>query len=385
MGVCSSKTSPLDDGENIGAYAPTSRKFHKTYALSQELGSGAYSVVKLGVHKVTGQETAVKICQKRNISASEMECTRQEIELLHDTDHPNIIQLFEVYDETNEFYIVTELVAGGELFERIVAKEHYNEKEARDLVKTFLEAMKYLHDRGIVHRDIKPENLLLRNKHDDSDVLVADFGFAKRVKDITKDEGPCGTPNYIAPEMLRGDQYGCEADIWSMGVVCYILLAGYTPFFEEDQRKLFDKIKKGKYSFHPDYWDSISPEAVDLIRKMMCVDQKERWTADQLLAHPWITAGDETLASKDISKTIKELKRYNARKKLRAAANAVILSNRMGRMMGMKPVWMVRQEQEEEAAKSASNDDAGDDFQGGNPDADDATEIGSIASTSREK
>jgi serine/threonine protein kinase len=195
---------------------------------------------------------------------------------------------------------VTELVAGGELFDRIVAKTHYTEKEARDLVKMFLETMMYMHEAGVVHRDLKPENLLLCSETDDSDIKIADFGFAKKTVDLLPSETACGTPGYVAPEILRGtyikyryvydkleiicmyncmcidgfmrifmfvhfymnvckytclyvhlgDRYGTEVDIWSMGVICYVLLAGYPPFYDEDQKKLFKKIKEGKYHFH---------------------------------------------------------------------------------------------------------------------------------------
>ena len=140
---------------------------------------------------------------------------------------------------------------------------------------------------------------------------------------------------YVAPEILRGDQYGSEVDIWSMGVICYVLLAGYPPFYDEDQKKLFKKIRDGKYYFHEEYWGNVSADAMDLIRKMLCVNQRQRWTANELLQHPWITAGDETL-NKDLTGTLVALKKFNIRRKFRAAADAVIIANRMSNMMGKK-------------------------------------------------
>jgi calcium/calmodulin-dependent protein kinase I len=169
---------------------------------------------------------------------------------------------------------------------------------------------------------------------DDADVKIADFGFAKRIKDLTPKETACGTPGYVAPEILRGDRYQAEVDIWSMGVICYVLLAGYPPFYDEDQKKLFKKIKEGRYHFHEDYWSNTSKEAINMIQNMLCVDQKKRWTAEQLLEHPWIKMGDETLQAKDLTGSINVMKKFNARRRLRAAADAVIMANRMSRIMG---------------------------------------------------
>lgn len=169
---------------------------------------------------------------------------------------------------------------------------------------------------------------------DDSDMKIADFGFAKRVKDLSPKETACGTPGYVAPEILRGDRYGCEVDVWSMGVICYVLLAGYPPFYDEDQKRLFKKIKEGRYHFHEDYWSNTSPEAIDMIRQMLCVDQSKRWTAEMLLKHPWITMGDESLVNKDLSNSITVMRKFNAKRRLRAAADAVIMANRMNRLLG---------------------------------------------------
>jgi serine/threonine protein kinase len=310
------------------------RKFNQCYMLAKELGSGAFSIVKLGIHLETGKKTAVKIVSKKKLSEEDFASLMTEIEILAELDHPHIIKLFETFDEGTDFYIVTELVEGGELFDRIVSKAHYTEKEARDLIKLMLETMAYMHGQGVVHRDLKPENLLLCSETDDSDIKIADFGFAKRIKDLSPKETACGTPGYVAPEILRGDRYGAEVDVWSMGVICYVLLAGYPPFYDEDQKRLFKKIKEGRYHFHEDYWGNTSPEAINMIQMMLCVDQTKRWTAEQLLKHPWITMGDETLEAKDLTNSIVVMKKFNARRRLRAAADAVIMANRMNRMLG---------------------------------------------------
>lgn len=275
---------------------------------------------------------AVKIVSKRKLSEDDLKALWTEIEILDSLNHPHIVKLYEVFEEGQEFYIVTELVQGGELFDRIVSKSHYTEKECRDLIKVLLSTLEYMHTNNVVHRDLKPENLLLMSDSDDTNIKIADFGFAKKISDLQAQEVACGTPGYVAPEILRGDLYGAEVDIWSLGVITYVLLAGYPPFYDDDTRKLFRKIKEARYYFHEDYWSGISPEAIDLIKRMICLDQKERWSASQLLNHPWILAQDEVLASKDITSTLVEMKRYNARRKLKAAANTIITLNRMKKM-----------------------------------------------------
>lgn len=336
------------------------KKFIQVYNLHQELGSGAFSVVKLASHRETHQKVAVKIVAKKKLTEEDLASLTTEIELLNDLRHPHIIQLFEVFEEDTEFYIITELVEGGELFDRIVQKSHYSEQEARDLVKIFLETMEYMHSSNVVHRDLKPENLLLTSVEDNADLKIADFGFAKKISELLPNETACGTPGYVAPEILRGDPYGAEVDIWSMGVIIYVLLAGYPPFYDEDQKKLFKKIKEGKYYFHEDYWSSVSPEAMDLIRKMLCVNQKERWTASQLLKHPWITMGDETLKSKDLTGAITQMKKFNARRRLKSAMDAVILANRM-KNFGLAAAAARKEAAENESGKADKDTSEGDD------------------------
>ena len=328
-----------------------SKTFNKTYMLARELGTGAFSVVKLGVNKASGETVAVKIVSKRKLSEEDLRALWTEIEILDSLNHPHIVKLYEVFEEGQEFYIVTELVQGGELFDRIVSKSHYTEKECRDLIKVMLSTLKYMHANNVVHRDLKPENLLLMSDSDDTNIKIADFGFAKKISDLQPQEVACGTPGYVAPEILRGDLYGAEVDIWSLGVITYVLLAGYPPFYDDDTRKLFRKIKEARYYFHEDYWSGVSADAIDMIRKMICLDQRERWTAAQLLHHPWMEAQDAVLASKDITSTIIEMKRYNARRKLKAAANTIITLNRMKKMA---LTTSLRRQSEQLSSKSAS-------------------------------
>lgn len=330
MGTKHGKAAPETEG---GRGLISKRKFKKSFQLGKQLGTGAFSVVKLATNIETHEKVAVKIVQKKKLTDEDLASLAMEVQILHTMNHPHIIKLHEVFEENDEFFIVTELVEGGELFDRIVAKSHYTEKEARDLIKIFLLTMEYMHAQNVVHRDLKPENLLLVSEASDSDVKIADFGFAKRITELLPHETACGTPGYVAPEILRGDHYGSEVDIWSMGVICYVLLAGYPPFYDDDQKKLFKKIKEGRYYFHEDYWSNVSEDAMDLIRKMLCVNQAQRWTATQLLHHPWIMADDEHLASRNITGVITEMKRFNARRKFKMAADVVIMTNKMKTLM----------------------------------------------------
>ena len=241
-------------------------------------------------------------------------------------NHAHIINLFEVFDESTYFYLITELMLGGELFDRIVTKTFYNEKEARDVCRTLFEALGYCHSRGVAHRDLKPENLLLVSRTNDKNIKIADFGFAKKVTSSKCLLTQCGTPGYVAPEILHGVPYGVKADMWSLGVIAYILLGGYPPFIEQNQRELFKKIKRGSYEFHPEYWGQISREAKDLIAGLLTVDPDKRLSAEGALRSPWITGSDEMLAGKDLGVNLDQFRRYNAKRKVRQAVLTVSVS-----------------------------------------------------------
>lgn len=330
MGGGASKPAPDSEAHTENSKGGT---YDSEYITQTELGTGAFSVVKQCKRRVNGHLAAVKIIEKDKVSDDDLANLKEEMEILSSFNHEHIIKMEEYFDEPKYVYIVTELVAGGELFDRIVKKSYYSEKDARDLIRVFLKTMAYVHERGVVHRDLKPENLLLVSDDDDSDIKIADFGLAKRIVDLKPNEPPCGTPAYVAPEILRNQKYGVEVDIWSIGVICYVLLAGYPPFYDEDVKKLFRKIKDGKYHFHQEHWGDKSPEAIDCIKKMLCVDVKERWTAKQLLTHDWVTTDDEKLKARNIDGTLVVMRKFNAKRRFRAAASAVILTNRMKKLM----------------------------------------------------
>ena len=193
-----------------------------------QLGRGAFSVVHKVISKIDGQQRAVKICERGSMSSDDEEALFREVDVMKKLNHPNIVQLTDFFVEADKYYLVLELLEGGELFDRIVKKKVYNEKEARDCVKAILCGLKYMHDQNIAHRDLKPENLLLASAEDDVSVKIADFGFAAFRSQGVGMETQCGTPNYVAPEILKGDgDYSKAVDMWSMGVITYIILGGY--------------------------------------------------------------------------------------------------------------------------------------------------------------
>ena len=302
--------------------------FTDTYDLGDDLGSGSFSVVKMAKHRENGSTVAVKVIKRSSLPPDEIDALRDEVSILGEVHHPNIIHMLSFYEEECHFYLVMEVMDGGELFDRIVQKSYYNEKEARDVVKTLLSCISYLHELDVVHRDLKPENLLLANSENDSDIRLADFGFAKRVMKPLSTQ--CGTPGYVAPEILKGEAYGLAVDMWSIGVITYILLGGYPPFHDENQATLYKKIKTADFVFHPEYWDPVSVEAKDMISSMLTVDPGQRILAKDAMNHPWINSiTDDELQTHNLEGTLGEIKKFNARRKLKGTIKAVMAATKM--------------------------------------------------------
>lgn len=307
--------------------------FGRKYKLDEkELGTGAFSTVVLATSKAEGaQKVAVKCIRKTpDLKKEDVDSLHEEVAVLRSVEHPNIVKLHDFFEEKKMYYMVIELMEGGELFERIVKKTFYNEMDARGLVRILLDALAYLHGRGIVHRDLKPENLLLKSPFNDFDIKLADFGFAKKVEGKSLDT-QCGTPGYVAPEILKGKKYGTAVDMWSCGVIIYILLGGYPPFHDDNHAILYRKIKAADYAFDPQYWDQVSDDAKDLIRKMLVVDPDKRLTASQALRHPWFLVGDHELVSRNLVKTLDTMRKFNARRKFRGTVKGIILSNKLAK------------------------------------------------------
>lgn len=307
----------------------TGKHFNEVYKLGKQLGEGAFSVVKEGQNRQTHDSYAIKCITKAKLSKEDEIALKDEIDVLKDFDHQHIIRLYDVFEEPQHYYLVTEKMTGGELFDRIVQKSYYNEKEARDTCEILLQAINYCHSKKVAHRDLKPENLLLTSQSDDSDIKLADFGFAKRVKAPNTLTTQCGTPGYVAAEILEGKPYDTQADMWSIGVIAFILLGGYPPFIEQNQRTLFRKIRKGQYEFHEEYWGQVSEDAKDLIRKLLVVDPSNRYTSKDALANKWIGADASKLAGLDLGKNLDAFKKFNAKRKFKAAVSTVMAANKM--------------------------------------------------------
>eukprot|EP00581_Thalassiosira_minuscula_P004670 CAMPEP_0183746236 /NCGR_PEP_ID=MMETSP0737-20130205/66651_1 /TAXON_ID=385413 /ORGANISM="Thalassiosira miniscula, Strain CCMP1093" /LENGTH=392 /DNA_ID=CAMNT_0025981923 /DNA_START=514 /DNA_END=1692 /DNA_ORIENTATION=- len=313
--------------------------FDSEYKRGKRLGAGAFSIVIDATKKGTTNSYAVKSMDKSKMTKQDSIALQDEIQILNELRHNNIIRLYNIYSEAKHFFLVTEKMNGGELFDRIVAKTFYSEKEARDVVKILFEAIDYCHDNQVAHRDLKPENLLLLSKDDDSQLKIADFGFAKKAPSENCLTTMCGTPGYVSPEVLSDVAYGTKSDMWSLGVIIYILLGGYPPFTHDNNRMLFHMIRKGQFEFHEDYWGNISDDAKDLIKCLLTVDPSKRISANDALKHKWIVQDGNVL--KDSVVNLSELRVFNAKRKFKAAAKAVIAINRASSVFGdIEPVKM---------------------------------------------
>uniref|UniRef100_A0A671MPK2 calcium/calmodulin-dependent protein kinase n=1 Tax=Sinocyclocheilus anshuiensis TaxID=1608454 RepID=A0A671MPK2_9TELE len=307
----------------------TSTRFTDEYQLYEELGKGAFSVVRKCVKKSTGQEYAAKIINTKKLSARDHQKLEREARICRLLKHPNIVRLHDSISEEGFHYLVFDLVTGGELFEDIVAREYYSEADASQCINQILESVNHIHQHDIVHRDLKPENLLLASKMKGAAVKLADFGLAIEVQgDQQAWFGFAGTPGYLSPEVLRKDPYGKPVDIWACGVILYILLVGYPPFWDEDQHKLYQQIKAGAYDFPSPEWDTVTPEAKNLINQMLTINPAKRITAEQALKHPWVCQRSTVASMMHRQETVECLRKFNARRKLKGAILTTMLVSR---------------------------------------------------------
>ncbi|XP_043401333.1 calcium/calmodulin-dependent protein kinase type II subunit delta isoform X29 [Chelonia mydas] len=311
------------------ASTPTCTRFTDEYQLFEELGKGAFSVVRRCVKIPAGQEYAAKIINTKKLSARDHQKLEREARICRLLKHPNIVRLHDSISEEGFHYLVFDLVTGGELFEDIVAREYYSEADASHCIQQILEAVLHCHQMGVVHRDLKPENLLLASKSKGAAVKLADFGLAIEVQGEQQAWfGFAGTPGYLSPEVLRKDPYGKPVDMWACGVILYILLVGYPPFWDEDQHRLYQQIKAGAYDFPSPEWDTVTPEAKDLINKMLTINPAKRITASEALKHPWICQRSTVASMMHRQETVDCLKKFNARRKLKGAILTTMLATR---------------------------------------------------------
>ncbi|KAL0891554.1 hypothetical protein Bca101_015537 [Brassica carinata] len=304
---------------------------HKTpnirdlYTLSRKLGQGQFGITYLCTELATGVDYACKSISKRKlISKEDVEDVRREIQIMHHlAGHGNIVTIKGAYEDSLYVHIVMELCAGGELFDRIIQRGHYSERKAAELTKIIVGVVEACHSLGVMHRDLKPENFLLVNKDDDFSLKAIDFGLSVFFKPGQIFTDVVGSPYYVAPEVLL-KRYGPEADVWTAGVILYILLSGVPPFWAETQQGIFDAVLKGYIDFDSDPWPVISDSAKDLIRRMLSSKPAERLTAHEVLRHPWIcengVAPDRALDPAVLSR----LKQFSAMNKLKKMALKVI-------------------------------------------------------------
>jgi len=340
----------------------TAKAVKKIYDFHEQLGTGNFAIVykctlkpeeapkkdstgrtiegrqyEAEVPKIGGGMEKVKIyipavVAVKSIDRSKVEDMNditREIEIMQQVSHPNIIALYEIFDEAKFMHLVMEMVTGGELFDRIVEAGSYTEKDAANTVSTLCSALDHLHQKKIVHRDLKPENILYSSREKDAVIKVADFGLARMINNGDIMKTACGTPGYVAPEILQNQGYDSSAvDLWSTGVILYILLCGFPPFYEEELPALFDSILKARYDFPSPWWDNISEGAKKLVKSLLELDQNKRFTAQQVMGDEWVKN-----ASDNDTGVAKQLKKYNASRKLRKAALGIMAQQRMAKAL----------------------------------------------------
>ncbi|KAL2636052.1 hypothetical protein R1flu_007531 [Riccia fluitans] len=303
----------------------TTEPLKELFTLGRKLGQGQFGTTYLCIEKSTGKEYACKSIAKRKlISPEDVEDVRREIQIMHHlSGHPNIVMIKGAYEDSSSVHLVMELCAGGELFDRIIQRGHYSEAKAAALTRTIVGVVQACHSLGVMHRDLKPENFLLSNRHEDAPLKATDFGLSVFFKPDEVFTDVVGSPYYVAPEVLR-KHYGPEADVWSAGVILYILLSGVPPFWAETEQGIFEQVLRGDIDFMSDPWPTISEMAKDLIRKMLHPNPAKRLKAHQVLSHPWIQ--EEGVApDRPIDPAVQSrLKQFSAMNKLKKMALRVI-------------------------------------------------------------
>jgi len=293
------------------------------YNVEKEIGQGGFSRVYLATKKTDGKQYAVKVIAKDLSNPSES--ILRELKIQSQFDSPYIVRIYDSFEDAKQIVLIIEYINGGELFEAIVEKGSYSEKEAADLIQQVLLGLKILHSNHVIHRDLKPENLLLMlNPDGTTTVKISDFGLAGLYDGNAQMKTFCGTEGYAAPEIMQNVPYDDTVDIWSLGVIIYIILSGFRPFEAEDRYELYQQVINADYEFFSPEWDSISSEAKDLIQKMLKVKSTERITIDQALAHPWIRGNAPSIKLGDLHS---HMSQYNLKRKLKRTLNAAKAAN----------------------------------------------------------
>ncbi|KAG7336486.1 serine/threonine protein kinase [Nitzschia inconspicua] len=305
------------------------KTFREIYQLNARLKSGSFATVCRGTHRASGKKVAIKCVLRKDLPPTDDAAIYDEVAIMSSLSHPHIVPLIDFFEEKDCYFLVMELMSGGDLFDRIGKKKFYSEADARDLAVKMLKAMAYCHSHQIAHCDMKPKNLLLMSEDNDSYIKLADFGFAARChtpKSLTKQ---CGTPFFVSPEILMRQPYDQQSDMWSVGCIIFLLLSGNLPFMGRSQKELFRKIVSGKFEFDEEDWCDVSSDAKDLVQKLLVLDPDERLTSSQALKHQWMKASAERLSRMGLQGTSQRLKTFNARMKLRSALIAVDWVNQL--------------------------------------------------------
>lgn len=298
------------------------------YKLEKVIGIGSFGTVRLGTPlEFPGRKVAIKSLSKGRTSKSSLIGNfRREIEILYTVDHPNILRLFETFEDSKYIHLVTEFCEGGELFERLFQDELYSEKAAARIVQSMLRAVHHLHLNGVCHRDLKPENFLFVSAAQDSDVKLIDFGLSSKFSEgASKMQTLVGSPLYVAPEVLSGKPYGMQCDLWSIGIIAYILLSGTIPFAGDNSCEVFAQVRKGKFSLEGKAWARASAEAKDFVSKLLIVSPLKRLSAKVALEHPWFHLASPLNKPGVDSAILSSLRTFRKKSKLQQEALLVIV------------------------------------------------------------
>lgn len=307
-------------------------KVSKHYTIKSALGSGGYGEVFLATHKISGAERAIKVIDKSKWGSQENAAVINEFNIVKDLDHPNLLKMYEMFEDSRHFYIITDIYKGGELFDEIEANGALPEEDTAILIMNVLSCVNYCHKKMIVHRDLKPENILLTESKKPDDLKIIDFGLASYIEPMTRMKDSVGSAYYKAPEVVKED-YGPKCDVWSVGVICFILLGGYAPFDGDNDDEITDAIVSGEFDFDDPIWDQVSEDAKDFIEECLTFNEKHRPTAAEALTHPWLEkirkASTKYFVRKEsdsIQDSLQNMSTFHASSKMKQATLAFIAS-----------------------------------------------------------